>query len=156
MTDETKSPAGEPQGPNRLTRRRLVKSGAAAIGATVVWSSPFPFADALTGTSAAYANGVTGPTGPAATAEPQPPTRAGYCSVKGNTFPNGTAIAPGTFLDLQYGQPDWDPHYAGATPAIYIEGKGITCDPPPPGYVDAGLYHGPDTVPGLYTYWRRP
>jgi hypothetical protein len=59
---------------------------------------------------------------------------AGYCSVTGNTWLNGSSIKPGTFLDLFIGQPATDPHYTGATPAIFVQGKGITCDPPPSGY----------------------
>jgi len=73
--------------------------------------------------------------------------RAGYCAAAGNTSPySATAYAPGTFLDLVYGQPSSDPHYANATLASYVDGKGLTCDPPPAGYVLNGS-HGP------YPYW---
>jgi hypothetical protein len=79
---------------------------------------------------------------------------AGYCSAPGNTWPDGTAIVPGTFLYLIYQQPATDSHYTGATPAIYVKGKGITCDPPPAGYTQQG-YAGNDlSVPdGLYPYY---
>ena len=79
---------------------------------------------------------------------------AGYCSAAGNTWPDGTAIVPGTFLYLVYQQPATDAHYTGATPAIYVKGKGITCDPPPAGYAQQG-YAGNDlSVPdGLYPYY---
>lgn len=82
---------------------------------------------------------------------------AGYCSVAGNMWPDGTAIGPGTFLYLVYQQPATDVHYTGATPAIYVKGNGITCDPPPAGYTQQG-YAGNDlSVPdGLYAYYAPP
>jgi hypothetical protein len=52
---------------------------------------------------------------------------AGYCSVAGNTWADGTAIPAGTFLNLDAGQTENDPHYAGATSAFYYEGRGISC-----------------------------
>jgi hypothetical protein len=73
--------------------------------------------------------------------------RAGYCAAAGNDNPyTGVTYTPGTFLDLVYGQPSGDAHYANATLASFVEGKGLTCDPPPPGYVLSGS-HGP------YAYW---
>ena len=54
--------------------------------------------------------------------------RGGYCSVKGNTWPNGTPLDPGTFLDLGTEQPNTDANFTGATPAFYYEGVGISCD----------------------------
>ncbi len=51
--------------------------------------------------------------------------RAGYCLA-------------GRFLDLAAGQPDIDPLYKGAVLSIFVRGKGITCDPPPPGYTLQG------------------
>ena len=79
---------------------------------------------------------------------------AGYCSAAGNTWADGTPITPGTFLYLIYQQPATDSHYTGATPAIYVKGTGITCDPPPAGYTQQG-YAGNDlSVPdGLYPYY---
>lgn len=56
------------------------------------------------------------------------PDRYGYCSVAGNTDESGEPLGAGTFLNLLYGQPDTDPHYAGATPAFWVEGVGLTCD----------------------------
>jgi hypothetical protein len=56
--------------------------------------------------------------------------RAGYCSVAGDTYPDGTPIPVGTFLNLALGQPAVDPEYAGAQPAFYIQGIGVTCNPP--------------------------
>ncbi len=49
---------------------------------------------------------------------PPPPPRSGYC-------------LNGTFVNLIVGQPDRDPAYAGAVPAPYYEGLGLTCDPVP-------------------------
>ena len=126
-----------------------------------MWGSPFPFSRAGIGQSieSAYANGATG-TGPSGSAndphtESPPPPRGGYCSVAGNTYPDGKPIAPGTFLDLQLGQPATDPHYTGATPANYIQGKGLTCDPPPAGYVRDGFAGSPDVPSGIYPYFRK-
>lgn len=69
-----------------------------------------------------------------------PPTtaRAGYC-------------LEGRFLDLAAGQPDNDPRYRGAVLSIFVRGKGITCDPPPPGYVQQGRTTDADNV-GAGTY----
>jgi hypothetical protein len=76
--------------------------------------------------------------------------RAGYCSAAGDTNPYKTEpYAAGTFLDLDYGQPSTDSHYANATLASYVSGKGLTCDPPPAGYVLSGSY-------GPYPYWAPP
>jgi hypothetical protein len=73
--------------------------------------------------------------------------RSGYCAGPGdsNLF-TGQPIPPGTFLDLVGGQPDSDPHYQGATPALFVAGKGITCDPPPAGDVQTGYQ-------GIYPYF---
>lgn len=69
---------------------------------------------------------------PTTTSETPPPAkgREGYCSVAGNTWPDGTPITPGTYLDLEIGQPDVDYHYAGAIPAKDIAGVGSTCTAP--------------------------
>jgi hypothetical protein len=104
----------------------------------------------------------TGTTGNAASTEiavPRPADRFGYCSVAGNTQPDGAPIAAGTFLNLVLGQPGFDPHYTGAYPSFYIEGVGITCNPPaglaslqgPPLRADAGGNQTPD---GFYVYVR--
>jgi hypothetical protein len=62
------------------------------------------------------------------------PARMAYCSAEGDTWQDGSPIPAGTFLDLMGGQPLVDPHYIGATPAIYVEGEGLTCDPAPKGF----------------------
>ena len=64
---------------------------------------------------------------PVATVPAPEPTRVAYCSVAGNTTPDGTPIPPGTFLNLLAGQPATDAHYTGATPAFWVEGVGLTC-----------------------------
>jgi hypothetical protein len=79
--------------------------------------------------------------------------RAGYCSVPGNTWGNGTPIAAGTFLNLEFGQPATDAIYKGALAANYIKGKGITCDGPPAGYSLQGTYSGSDGPAGFYPYY---
>ncbi len=83
------------------------------------------------------------------------PTRGIYVSVEGNTDPfTGAAIKPGTLLDLEVGQPDTDPHYKGAQPAIFVEGIGVTGGPPPAGYVQKGLAGAAQHVSdGLYAYY---
>ena len=102
----------------------------------------------------------TGTTGNAASTEiavPRPADRFGYCSVAGNTQPDGAPIAAGTFLNLVLGQPGFDPHYTGAYPSFYIEGVGITCNTPaglaslqgPPLRADAGGNQTPD---GFYVF----
>jgi hypothetical protein len=80
------------------------------------------------------------------------PDRAGFCSVAGDTHPfTGVAIPVGTFLDLLATQPSNDSEYLGATPAIFVDGKGLTCDPPPPGYVRPGLAGDAEhTSSGIY------
>ena len=80
------------------------------------------------------------PTPPAPPAPPAPSDspRAGYCAVAGNTWADGTPIMPGTFVNLGDGQASSDPHFVGATPAIFVSGKGITCDPPPKGFTHQG------------------
>jgi hypothetical protein len=62
----SRPPAPDPKGERGgLTRRQFVGTGAAvAVGAAVVWTSEFPFADSLIGQSIGFAAGPTGPTGP--------------------------------------------------------------------------------------------
>ena len=87
-----------------------------------------------------------------------PPPRASYCSAPGNSNPfTANPIPPGTFLDLLSNQPDTDPNYKGATPAIFVEGKGLTCDPPPSGHVQNGLAGDAQHVAaGIYPYYGPP
>ncbi len=69
--------------------------------------------------------------GPAPVVVVHSPDRYGFCSVAGNTWPDGTPIQPGTFLNLPIDQPTADQHYTGAVPGFFVEGLGITCSPPP-------------------------
>jgi len=81
--------------------------------------------------------------------------RAGYCSVPGNLSVDGTPLQPGTFLDLIVGEPEWNGHYAGAAPANFVQGAGVTCSPPPPGYVRDGFAGAENQVAaGIYPYYR--
>ena len=88
-------------------------------------------------------------------ATPQAGSRVGYCSAGGNTFVDGTPIAPGTFLNLVYGQPQTDAHYTGATLAIFVQGEGITCDGPPAGYSLKGFATATGAAGDLYPYYAR-
>lgn len=86
-----------------------------------------------------------------------PPPTAAYCSVSGNTWQDGSAIPPGTFLYLLFDQPRSDPHYKDAVPALFVQGKGITCDPPPAGWTQQGFAGDAQHVPdGLYPYYAPP
>jgi hypothetical protein len=82
--------------------------------------------------------------GTAAAADPNPGDvdhRAAYC-------------LGSRFLDLVYKQPELDKTYEGAVLAWYVQGKGLTCDAPPPGYV--AFTTAPDEfgIPGqLYAWW---
>jgi hypothetical protein len=83
--------------------------------------------------------------------------RDGYCAAPGDTWANGQPISPGWFLDLVLGQPDTDPHYVGATPANFVDGIGLTCNAPPPGYVASGKATADQHVPaGTNPYFRAP
>lgn len=86
------------------------------------------------------------------------PARGGYCTVVGNKDPySGAALAPGTFVNLVQAQVTSDPSYAGVVPAIYVEGKGLTCDAPPAGYTQHGLAGDDQKVgSGLYPYYTAP
>ena len=52
--------------------------------------------------------------------------RAGYC-------------LNGAFENLAYGQPSSDPRWANAVPAIFVQGLGLTCNPPPAGWTQHGF-----------------
>jgi hypothetical protein len=58
------------------------------------------------------------------------------------------------FYDLLLAQPGADSTYEGAAPAIFVKGKGVTCDPPPAGYVRNGYageeYHVPADLYPFY------
>jgi hypothetical protein len=50
----------------RLTRRQFVGT-AVAVGAAIVWTNEFPFADSVIGQTIGPNQGPTGPTGPTGT-----------------------------------------------------------------------------------------
>jgi hypothetical protein len=80
--------------------------------------------------------------------------RAGYCSVSGNTAVDGSALQPGTFLDLVVGEPATNGHYTGATPANFVKGLGLTCGSPPAGYIRRGFASDAEHVgSGIYPYY---
>jgi hypothetical protein len=81
--------------------------------------------------------------------------RAGYCSVSGNSAQDGTPLQPGTFLDLTVGAPAVDGHYAGALPASFVAGVGLTCGGPPAGYVQDGFVDGSGQRGGNYPYYAK-
>ena len=85
-----------------------------------------------------------------------PTSRAAYCAVAGDTTRAGKPIPAGRFLNLRYGQPGWDFHYAGATVAIFVAGTGLTCAAPPAGYKLQGTAPDELHVPGgLYPYYTK-
>jgi hypothetical protein len=59
--------------------------------------------------------------------EPQGPDRYIYCASAGNTDPAGNPLGAGQTLNLEFGQPDQDKHYAGATLGFWVQGVGLTC-----------------------------
>ncbi len=72
-----------------------------------------------------------------------PPTNSpiGYC-------------LEGKFLSLTAGQAESDPAYRGATVANFVAEKGLTCDPPPTGFVYRGFATAAMNVPaGTYPYY---
>jgi hypothetical protein len=83
-------------------------------------------------------------------------SRSGYCSAAGNTWADGSRIPVGTFLNLIDGQNSADASFAGATPAFYLEGLGISCDVPP-GYAATRETVGYDGLgdPGTYLYYAK-
>ncbi len=68
-----------------------------------------------------------------------PAPRGGYCTAAGDTTDAGATLAPGTFVNLDDGQAWTDTHYAGSTPANFVQGLGLTCAPPPAGYTRRGF-----------------
>jgi hypothetical protein len=84
--------------------------------------------------------------------EPRTPERAGYC-------------LNGRFVNLLRGQPAVDPTYAGATPAFFYQGLGLSCDRLP-GYsltgaivngvgIDLGPVIGPLDLGRIYPYLKK-
>jgi hypothetical protein len=83
--------------------------------------------------------------------------RGAYCTVAGNSSDDGIPLFPGTFVNLDDGQINSDAHYTGATPAIFVEGVGLTCAPPPAGYTLQGLATAAMNVDAnTYPYYAAP
>src|SRR3954453_4481247 len=104
MTDEQLGPQ-EASDERGITRRKLVGTGIAAVGATVVWGSPVPFSRKGIGqqidAAQAASQGPSGATGKNQGDSPlveHPLPNVGYCAVAGNTWPDGTPIPPGKFI----------------------------------------------------------
>jgi uncharacterized repeat protein (TIGR01451 family) len=141
-----------------VTYTTIATIGASATGtlsntATVAvgsGSDPVPGNDSATDTDAL----TPVASAPAAVSLP----RAAYCAAAGDTDPlTGARYRPGQFLNLVYGQPAADDHYAGAILAWFVEGEGLTCDSPPAGYTNRGLAGAAQHVPaGVYGYWAKP
>jgi hypothetical protein len=80
--------------------------------------------------------------------------RGAYCTIAGDTTDSGAPLAPGMFVNLDDGQVNGDPHYAGATPANFVNGVGLTCAPPPAGYTRQGYATADMNVDaGMYPYY---
>lgn len=87
------------------------------------------------------------------------PEQIAYCTVPGNTWPDGSAIRVNTFVTLLFGQVDSDPHYKGAVVANYVKGMGLTCDQVPIGYTLQGttnVENAPETHADIYPYYAPP
>ncbi len=107
---------------------------------------------------------VEGHTAPAPLPPPPPPSPRGlYCSVPGDVL-HGQPLAPGTFLNLLFGQKGPDPNtnsdFTGAVPAFYVQGIGATCDPPPVGFsLSTGVQVNGAGIPGgensIYPYFTK-
>ena len=121
------------RGLSAADRRRLVVAGVLVAAGLAAFAAAVTFANVAAGNSAAF-------------------VRAGYCSVPGNTE-NGAPLPQGTFLDLTVGAPSVDGHYFGAVPANFVAGVGLTCGPPPPGYVPDGLVDVSGNPGGMYPYY---
>jgi hypothetical protein len=116
--------------------RRLRAAGVLVVLGLGVFGAGVAFANVHAGNSRAF-------------------VRAGYCSVSGNTSETGAPLQPGTFLDLVVGAPSVDGHYAGAVPATFVEGVGLSCGTPPAGYVRDGFVDGGGHPGGIYPYYAK-
>lgn len=116
--------------------RRLCAAGVLVAVGVAVFAVGVAFANVHAGNSAAF-------------------VRAGYCSVPGDTDETGALLQPGTFLDLTVGAPSVDGHYAGAVPATFVQGAGLSCGNPPGGYVREGFVDGGGHKGGIYPYYAK-
>lgn len=83
-----------------ITRRQFIGSAATAVGAVVVWTNPFPFADAAIGRQVQpHLDGPTGPTGPTGSSGPPfvpPPATTTTTTTTVPTGPTGPTGSSGT------------------------------------------------------------
>lgn len=121
------------------------------VSAKVSWS-----ADGGGSASASGTLGCTTGNPPAGAGNPPPggPPIFDYCGTTG----------PVVFAELLFKQPEFDPVWAGYTPAAYVEGIGTVCpwDVPKSGYVDSGTKvnpsgtnYGGDEESAIYEYWTK-
>ena len=77
------------------------------------------------------------------------PSHTGYCMPIGQERYRAGDGTFGRFVDLFDGQPNFDPLYAGAKPAYFLQGKGISCEVP------AGYVPTTQTVDGRYPFYAK-
>ena len=75
--------------------------------------------------------------------------RAGYCMPIGQERLRVADGTLGRFVDLFVGTPSQDPLYRGATPAYFLEGKGLSCEIP------SGYFLNGTTVDGIYPFAKK-
>lgn len=76
----------------------------------------------------------------------QQENRAGYCMPSPVLRADGTF---GRFVDLFVGQPAFDSRYRQATPAYFLQGRGLSCELP------SGYFVNGSTVDGIYPFAAR-
>jgi hypothetical protein len=121
-------------GDRSLSRRGFITAGV-ALGAAVVWSAPYPFADALIGQGVAQAAGPAGPTGPTGPASPTGDTGTdvpvgttgatgltGSTGTTGGTAPNGTLSVRHTATKHKVVPEEW----FGQTVVVTAHGGTVT------------------------------
>jgi hypothetical protein len=151
------------QGWHGITRRQFFGSAAVAAGATIVWTSRFPFADAAIGQQLnPRTSGPTGPTGPTGPFVPPPATATTTTTTTttptGPTGPTGTTGSSGpsssptdrwltqAYRDLLHRDPD--PGGLAAWEAALNAGQTRT---QVAGGIISSLEYRSDLVQGWYT-----
>ena len=77
-------------------------------------------------------------------------TRSGWQTAH---FSHPVRITPHRRYVASYTAPNG--HYAGAAPANFVQGVGLTCSAPPPGYIRDGFAGDEHHVmPGIHPYYR--
>lgn len=110
-----------------LTRRRFVRTSGLAVGAAIVWASPFPFADAAIGQVIRVNAGSnpTGPTGPTGTTGSTAGTGSTAATATSTPTATGTSGTTGTSgaTGPTYGQVNAG---LGRIKDVKVKGKSIT------------------------------